>query len=1107
MFRLVVSKRAERRLQLAREWVLQHAGAQELLVLAPTRGAADDLLRSAAFPRGWFGVHRTTPYRLAAELATPTLAAEGSAPVSGLGVEALAARALAIATAHGDLAYFRPVADAPGMARALAGTLTELRLGKIAEQTLAATGPPGQDLARLALAYAAVLERAGLADQATLLARATAAIASTNRSPLGLPLLLLDLSPLTLAERDFLAAVARRAPAVLATAASGDDEGITGLAELLAVAPEELESSVPMNRCSRLERLRQGIFSPTLQEFAAPADSLEPVSPPDLDLSLVFLAAPGEGREAAEIARQIHGLARAGQPYDQIAILLRHPEGYLPLIEEALTRAGIPAYFTRGATRPHPSGRAFLALLACASEGLTASRFAEYLSLGQIPQLAADGAPAPKEVPWVEPQGDQLVFKSLLPAESTTAPADDELLTADEQPAFAGTLRTPQRWERLLVDAAVVGGRDRWARRLEGLANELHLQLREQAREDQPQREALIRRLAELEHLQRFALPLIATLDALPQRALWGEWLRALAALATQGLRHPEAVLGVLAELKPMEPVGPVTCEEVRRVLAERLTLLRSEPQQHRYGKVFVGAVQEARGRSFTTVFLPGLAEGIFPRPAAEDPLLLDAFREAPGIGLPTRHQRVRRERLLLRLAAGAANERLVVSYPNLDTLNGRSRVPSFYALDVLRAAWGQLPDQRQLEAHAAASSSSLLGWPAPRTPELAIDDSEYDLAVLDPLLRQPAAKTHGQAYFLLAANEHLGRSLRTRWQRWRTSFSPADGIVAPDVHTQTVLAEHRLRQRSYSPTALQQYASCPYRFLLYAIHRLKPRDEVAPLEQLDPLTRGSLFHEVQFELFQVLAQEQLLPMRASDFDRLRQFADDVLAVVAARYREELAPAIPRVFADEIEDLRTDLHGWIRWVVAAAEPWRPAYFELAFGLDPQGGQRGKRDFGRAQGEATVLDGYRLRGAIDLVEADDHHGTLRVTDHKTGKARKAARLVVGGGEVLQPLLYALVAQELLARPVESGRLFFCTRRGEYHTLEVALDDVGRERVTEVLATIDRAVSKGWLPAAPAKGACRTCDYRLVCGPLEERRLARKKKEDPDRLALEHLRGLP
>ncbi len=108
-----------------------------------------------------------------------------------------------------------------------------------------------------------------------------------------------------------------------------------------------------------------------------------------------------------------------------MAILLRQPFAYLPLLEDALRRGGVPAFFSRGTSRPDPAGRAFLALLACAAEGLSASRFAEYLSLGEAPAPDPSGAPPPVvEVPWVEPASDdQLVFKSLEPASGATPAA------------------------------------------------------------------------------------------------------------------------------------------------------------------------------------------------------------------------------------------------------------------------------------------------------------------------------------------------------------------------------------------------------------------------------------------------------------------------------------------------------------------------------------------------------------------------------------------------------------------------------------------------------------------------------------------------------------
>lgn len=120
---------------------------------------------------------------------------------------------------------------------------------------------------------------------------------------------------------------------------------------------------------------------------------------------------------------------------------------------------------------PDPSGRALLALLRCAEEKLSARRFSEYLSLGQVPQADPEGAP-----PAAVPSGrsfERAEGETLLPGEdkvpaSSALHAAPELLDPDA-PVTAGRLRSPRKWEQLIVDAAVIGGVDRWRRRLEGL--------------------------------------------------------------------------------------------------------------------------------------------------------------------------------------------------------------------------------------------------------------------------------------------------------------------------------------------------------------------------------------------------------------------------------------------------------------------------------------------------------------------------------------------------------------------------------------------------------------------------------------------------------------
>ena len=101
-------------------------------------------------------------------------------------------------------------------------------------------------------------------------------------------------------------------------------------------------------------------------------------------------------------------------------------------------------------------------------------------------------------------------------------------------------------------------------------------------------------------------------------------------------------------------------------------------------------ATDHRRGRGAACV--PGLAEKLFPRQIREDPILLDRSRLGIDDRLLTNDDRVRRERLALRLAVGATRRHLVLSYPRLDLEKGRPRVPPFYALETVRASEGRLP-------------------------------------------------------------------------------------------------------------------------------------------------------------------------------------------------------------------------------------------------------------------------------------------------------------------------------------------------------------------------------------------------------------------------------
>ena len=968
------------------DFVTQFSPAGPVLVLAPVRAAADEVALEAC-GAALVNVQRLAFREFVLELSGAEMNRRGLIPVGRFVREALAARVTAEALRLGQLDYLRPVASFPGFPRALTATFEELRLNAIGPEQLRECGQSGPDLARLLEAYTSELATRGFADHATRVDLARGGFSAGYNSLRQMAVVALDIVPRSRMERELFASVMKAARVPLE----------------LHLTPGEAEPA------SGLDSLQQYLFSEL------------PVPPREDDGSVAIFSTSGEALECVEIARAIHTAAATGVPFDEIAILLRSPDRHQPLILEALRRAGIPAHCTLAVRRPDAAGRSLLALLYCASEGLSASRFAEYLSLGQMPD--------------------------------------------EEEPV------TPALWERHLVDAAVIGGADRWEKRLLGLRAELYGKY--DAEEGDTERERLARRIHSVENLTLVALPVIKRLGELPQRGTWGEWIAALTSLAEATLRDPGHAIELIEQLDPMSDIGPVGLDEVLLVLAPRLNTLAGASEESRFGRVWIGSIEEARGLAFRRVFVPGVNEGLFPRPPAEDPLLLESQRRVLGVELRTDDTE------LLRVAAATASERLTLSFSRLDLLTGRERVPSFYAFEAHRAAGGREMAVREFEAQARSATETRIGWPAPANPAEAIDDAEFDLATLAP-------RAQGSGQYLKKLPGRSVDSLRARWARWHKPWKAADGLLIEEIGS-TAMAPYLLSARPWSPSVLQQFARCPYRFALRGIHGLHSAEQPSAVQRMDPATRGQIYHEVQFELL----REGLTADAA--LERLETVLDEV----AKRFEEKLAPAIPQIWRAEIQAIGADLRGWLQYRAANDPEWTPLHAELSFGLPPKPGH----DPGSRPDAVVLEDGFQLQGSIDLVERHAS-GVLRVVDHKTGKMPEPRPEMVGGGEVLQPALYALAAEKMLEESVAFGRLHYSTIAQNYRTVDVPLNDWSRHRAGQVLRVIDDSIRDGFLPAAPRKDGCKRCEYLPVCGPYEEERAAAKLQ--PELKSLKELR---
>src|SRR5687767_3680770 len=1079
-----VSAASASRLSAARAQVL--AIEPPILIIGANRAAADEFALSLAAEKGaTFGITRSSVAELVSRLALPALAKQGLTPTAPLSDEAVAARVADDLANQEALEYFTPVARMPGFPRALSRTLSELRMADVTPDSLSGHTANG-DLRSLLERANQERDKAGAVDYATLLHTATAQLRSRSELLSDKTVVLLDIAVTSRAEEAFARALIEAAASVIVTIPSGDLRTLEAL-DLAGATGATSATATALHR---------------LQHFLFSADK-----PPhgETDASVVLFSAPGEGREAVEIARRLLQEASRGVPFDQMAVLLRAPQTYLGVLEHALDRAGIPAWFHRGTRRPDPAGRALLALLACADEDLSARRFAEYVSLGQVPLTEAGNADR-----W-SPPAEELVAAMLPPEERAEDVQPEEeaqaaTMRGETDRDLAGTLRAPWRWEDLIVEAAVIGRLDRWQRRLRGLEHEYDRRIREASSEDPDASRvrALNRDREQLRALRSFAEPILAAMADWPEAQRWGEWLRSLESLAPRVIVNPERVLRVLRELAPLAGIGPVRLREVRDVLTPRLSTLTHEPPRRRHGRVFIGTPSAARGRTFRIVFVPGLAERMFPQKIREDSLLPDARRIATDAALATQSDRADAERLQLLLAVGAAAERLYVSFPRVELNESRPRVPSFYVLDILRAIEGHIPPVPSIGQRAMEAGGARLAWPAPLDPSTAIDDFEHDLSILGNLLASSGESVKGRARYLYELSPELSRSLTYRWLRWqRRQWEPADGIVRSTDVTRPALAAQRLGARPYSLTALQRYAVCPYQFLMAAIYRLAPLEAPAPLQKMDPLTRGDLFHQMQAGALRRLQTDGLLPVSPDNLPAAHQRLAAAIREVQDREYDRLSPAIDRVWQDEIASMTHDLQIWLEKLSEEGAEWTPERFEFAFGLNDTAG----RDV-HSTAEPALIDGrFKLRGSIDMIERHRKMRFLRVTDHKTGKNRtQRGQTVVDGGRVLQPVIYGLALKALFPEEtVYSGRLFFCTTAGGFTPYEIPLLGDAPKRGLEVLEIIDRAVEHGTLAARPATDVCQWCDFQVVCGREEQRRTRRK---EPKLFAeLDVLRDMP
>jgi len=761
---------------------------------------------------------------------------------------------------------------------------------------------------------------------------------------------------------------------------------------------------------------------------------------------LLIISAPGEARETEEVLREvIHGAPRdeAGHP-PSVGILLRSAEPYLTLLHEAIGGLQTSSRRPLGSFHPAPSlartrsGRTLILLVALLSAGFRRADVMDFL-------LAAD----------------------LRPLENVPNPPPTAL------------------WNQMSIAAGIVEGKAEWLDRLGALADECDAQEKPSAQAVSPrQRHRRPWTKADVIEFRNFIARFFADLEEAVQLTTWRALAESVSNLYRRLVRDDpdtEQVLSALAGLSVLDDLaGPPSPSRFRRALEEAL----GEPQRERerFGRAepTVADLMEARGVPFDVVIVPGLVEQLFPRPTRSDPILLDDERRrlseilrgrGHDVDLPQKARRHAEERLLFTLAVQAARRRLVLSFPRLDIGQGRPNIPSFFLLSCIEAVAGDTCDFDRLDRVIRETSMGRFVRLSRLDPDVrtwAVTPLEYDLA--------SAAKARDEgtpdalAYLALEspffANARTGETARYGTPR----FTKYDGVI----ESRDLLREvaHLLLDPDLplAPTILEDYASCPFKYLLKHVFALEPLKEPEQVPVISPLDRGSLVHGILCDFVKDAVASGHDTLAPDLWPRLLRTAERWFK----RFPLSHVTGYPLTWELAREQILEDLRGFLAAEAAESGPFRPAHLEVAFGHGH--GPHVTLDLG----DGTVL---RFRGRMDRVDLDRDRRRSRILDYKTGVVRKLADGEFKGGRALQLPLYLVAAAQLWpAYPPSCAAYCYVSRRSRFRRMEFttrAWQDK-LERLRLIVRTIYKQIRAGRFYPCGDAGQCEYCRGGAIPG---------------------------
>ncbi|MEP6888246.1 MAG: PD-(D/E)XK nuclease family protein, partial [Nitrospirales bacterium] len=642
-------------------------------------------------------------------------------------------------------------------------------------------------------------------------------------------------------------------------------------------------------------------------------------------------------------------------------------------------------------------------------------------------------------------------------------------------------------WDVATRRLGIIKGMDEWTRLTRYLKKDLPLR-------DDDDGELVGPRISceHIQHLWTAVSALASSLQSVPDSGTWedysehvqrlcDEWLDGhaggLDGQADDSHQLLESVAQALVELRRLSAIHrEVTLVDFtaafHRIMEETLVPITSS----RAGGVQVFDAMAARGVAFRALYILGLNEKVFPRHIREDAFLRDRTRRFLEVDLGFKIQEklagYDEEKLLFTLLCRSAREQLTLLYQRTDEA-GRSLLPSGYLAEVQRTVGaGEQVVPRRLTVKFE------------NTPQYHLDRlTPSEMATKFLLMRRVPRRLLEEGY---EAGRVVARGLPALSSLDGTEqrLGAYDGITGP-----LESAWQTMQLSGASPTALQEYATCPFRYFAKQVLRLRPLTVPESIDQIGPAELGTLAHSILRRCLQALSTEGYFSHVAPSIDPLDRL-EQVAQAEFERFAGSHPVGYPLVWRLHQERLLTVLRDALREDLAemAREGWEPVLFE-----EEMHGRLNAPLSGMPAELAEIL----ITGRLDRVDWSRSQNAYRIIDYKFKTSRNPdtldKNLLMGAARAtrLQPPLYLTMTEALRTRMPGGSTETTCHGVWFYY-LAPAWDPSLRQAsfpgnawsssitpsILQAVTHVLNGIHSGRF-FIYASGSCDRCDYRLLC----------------------------